>query len=172
MVLSETGNSLAWTNRYLQLPSPHRYRMSGMFCPMGHVSAGVLGVAAAGRKAVAVVGDGAFLMQNEISTAAAMRADVLWIVLNDARYGMCDQGMRCLGYGEVNLRIPEVDFVALARSMGADGARVWREHQLADALEWAMRERGPFVLDVLIDPDELAPVADRIASIYTQTSGE
>lgn len=171
VVLTETGNSLAWTNRYLQLPSPQRYRMSGMFCPMGHVSAGILGVAASGRKAVAVVGDGAFLMQNEISTAAAMRADVLWIVLNDARYGMCDQGMRCLGYGDVNLRIPEVDFVALARSMGAEGARVWREHQLADALEWAMRERGPFVLDVLIDPDELAPVADRIASIYTQTSG-
>ena len=171
VVLSETGNSLAWTNRYLRFPSPNRYRMSGMFCPMGHVSAGILGTVATGRKAVAVVGDGSFLMQNEISTAAEIRADVIWIVLNDARYGMCDQGMRCLGYPNAKLQFPEVDFLALARSMGADGARVWREQQLADALEWALRERGPFVIDVIIDPNELAPVADRIASIYTQANG-
>nr|WP_276204383.1 thiamine pyrophosphate-binding protein [Enhygromyxa salina] len=172
VVLSETGNSLAWTNRYLRFPSPHRYRMSGMFCPMGHLSAGILGTAATGRKAVAVVGDGSFLMQNEISTAAATRADVIWIVLNDARYGMCDQGMRCLGYDDAKqLQFPEVDFLALARSMGADGVRVWREQQVVDALEWALRERGPFVIDVIIDPNELAPVADRIASIYTQASG-
>jgi len=169
VVLSETGNSLAWTNRYLRFATAERYRMSGMFCPMGHVSAGVLGAAAAtGRRAVAVVGDGALLMQNEISTAAANRSNVVWIVLNDARYGMCDQGLRCLGYPPANLQFPEVDFLALARSLGADGVRVWRESQVADALEWAMRSRGPFVVDVIIDPDELAPVADRIASIYTQ----
>jgi acetolactate synthase I/II/III large subunit len=172
VVLSETGNSLAWTNRYLRFSDPHRYRMSGMFCPMGHVSAGILGTVATGRRAVAVVGDGAFLMQNELSTAAAIGADAVWIVLNDARYGMCDQGLRCLGYPPTNLQFPEVDFLALARSMGADGVRVWREQQVADAIEWALRSRGPFVIDVIIDPDELAPVADRIASIYTQTSGE
>jgi acetolactate synthase-1/2/3 large subunit len=172
VVLSETGNSLAWTNRYLRFGSPHRYRMSGMFCPMGHVSAGILGTVATGRRAVAVVGDGAFLMQNELSTAAAIGANAIWIVLNDARYGMCDQGLRCLGYPPADLQFPEVDFLALARSVGADGIRVWRESQVADALEWAMRSRGPFVVDVIIDPDELAPVADRIASIYTQTSGE
>ncbi len=172
VVLSETGNSLAWTNRYLRFDEPHRYRMSGMFCPMGHVSAGILGTVATGRRAVAVVGDGAFLMQNELSTAAAIRSNAIWIVLNDARYGMCDQGLRCLGYPQADLQFPEVDFLGLARSVGADGVRVWREQQVADAIAWALRSRGPFVVDVVIDPDELAPVADRIASIYTQTSGE
>ena len=171
VVLSETGNSLAWTNRYLRFGDAERYRMSGTFCPMGHVSAGILGTVATGRKAVAVVGDGSFLMQNEISTAAAIQADVIWIVLNDARYGMCDQGMRCLGYGDADLRFPEVDFLALARSMGADGVRVHHESKLAEAIAWAMSQSGPIVVDVLIDPDELAPVADRIASIYTQSSG-
>ncbi len=171
VVLSETGNSLAWTNRHLRFAKPERYRMSGMFCPMGHVAAGILGTVATGRRALAVVGDGAFLMQNELSTAAAIHANAIWIVLNDARYGMCDQGLRCLGYPPAKLQFPEVDFLALARSMGADGIRVWRESQVADALGWALRSRGPFVVDVVIDPDELAPVADRIASIYTQTSG-
>jgi acetolactate synthase-1/2/3 large subunit len=84
---------------------------------------------------------------------------------------MCDQGMRCLGYPDAKLQFPEVDFLSLARSMGADGARVWREQHLAEAIEWALRVRGPFVIDVIIDPNELAPVADRIASIYTQANG-
>ena len=70
------------------------------------------------------------------------------------------------------MAFPEVDFLGLARALGADGARVWREHQLADAIEWAMSCRGPFVLDVLVDPDELAPFRNRLRSIVEQTEGE
>jgi acetolactate synthase-1/2/3 large subunit len=172
VILSESGNAFAWTARHLAFTTPHRYRQSGLFCPMGHVSAGVLGTAAVTRRrAVAVVGDGAFLMQNEISTAAQTGAEVTWIVLNDARYGMVDQGLRSLGYKDasVDMVFPEVDFLGMARALGADGARVWREHQLADALEWAMTARGPFVLDVLIDPDEPAPFRNRLRSIAQQT---
>ncbi|MFV8749700.1 thiamine pyrophosphate-dependent enzyme [Nannocystaceae bacterium ST9] len=175
VVLSESGNAFAWTTRHLSFDAPHRYRQSGLFCPMGHASAGVLGTAiGTRRRAVAIVGDGAFLMQNEISTAAQVGADVTWIVLNDARYGMVDQGLRSLGYADasVDMVFPEVDFLGLARSLGAEGARVWREHQLADALEWAMNCRGPFVLDVLIDPEQLAPFRNRLRSIAQQTDGE
>jgi acetolactate synthase-1/2/3 large subunit len=175
VILAESGNSFAWTTRHLTFTTPHRYRQSGLFCPMGHISAGVLGTAAVTRRrAVAIVGDGAFLMQNEISTAAQIGADVTWIVLNDARYGMVDQGLRALGHADASadMVFPEVDFLGLARSLGAEGARVWREHQLADALEWAMNCRGPFVLDVLIDPDQLAPFRNRVRSIAQQTDGE
>jgi acetolactate synthase-1/2/3 large subunit len=95
-------------------------------------------------------------------------------VLNDARYGMVDQGLRSLGHAESagEMHFPEVDFLGLARSLGADGARVWRESQLLDALEWAMNCRGPFVLDVLIDPNEQAPFRNRLRSIAAQTDGE
>jgi acetolactate synthase-1/2/3 large subunit len=175
VILSESGNAFAWTTRHLSFTTPHRYRQSGLFCPMGHVSAGVLGTAAVTRRrAVAIVGDGAFLMQNEISTAAQTNADVTWIVLNDARYGMVDQGLRSLGHADaaVDMVFPEVDFLGLARALGAEGARVWREHQLADALEWAMNCTGPFVLDVLIDPDQMAPFRNRLRSITEQTHSD
>jgi acetolactate synthase-1/2/3 large subunit len=175
VILAESGNAFAWATRHLGFAGPHRYRQSGLFCPMGHVSAGVLGTAiVTRRRAVAIVGDGAFLMQNEISTAAQTGADVTWIVLNDARYGMVDQGLRSLGHADAaaDMTFPEVDFLGMARALGADGARVWREHQLDDALEWAMTARGPFVLDVLIDPDELAPFRNRLRSITEQTDGD
>ncbi|MCA9698157.1 MAG: thiamine pyrophosphate-binding protein, partial [Myxococcales bacterium] len=172
VLMAESGNSFTWTTNLLRFNQPNRYRQSGLFCPMGHVSAGALGVAAAsGRRAVAVVGDGAMLMQNEVSTAARTGAHVTWIVLNDARYGMVDQGLSALGYPAADMLFPEVDFLAMARSLGADGARVYRETQLLEALEWAMEARGPFILDVLIDPRERAPFGGRVRSIDTQTQG-
>lgn len=113
MIMAESGNAFAWTTAHLRFSEPHRYRQSGLFCPMGHVSAGVLGAAlATGRRAVAVVGDGAFLMQNEISTAVQIGADVLWIVLNDARYGMVHHGLRAQGHDSPGMDIPAVDFDA------------------------------------------------------------
>ncbi|MDC3954678.1 thiamine pyrophosphate-dependent enzyme [Polyangium jinanense] len=172
VLLAEAGNAFAWTTRYLRFASPHRYRQSGLFCPMGHISAGAIGAALATRKrAVAVVGDGAFLMQNEINTAAKLGAEVTWIVLNDARYGMVDQGLRALGHARPEVDFPEVDFALLARSLGAEGVRVRDETQAFEALDMAMRARGPFVLDVPIDLDEPAPFGDRLRSIDHQTQG-
>lgn len=170
VVMAESGNAFAWATRYLRLADPHRYRQAGLFCPMGHVSAGVLGVAlATSRRAVAIVGDGAFLMQNEISTAVQLGADVTWIVLNDARYGMVDQGLRSFGHTDPGMGFPAVDFVALACAFGARGARVESESQLLPMLDRAMRIRGPFVLDVIIDPDQRAPFGARLRSIIEQT---
>src|SRR5690606_8007503 len=172
VIMAESGNAFAWTTRHLRFADPHRYRQSGLFCPMGHVSAGVIGTAlATGRRAVAIVGDGAFLMQNEISTAVALGAEVTWVVLNDSRYGMVDQGLRSYGHSDPGVTIPPVDFVALAAALGANGARVEREAQLLPALERAMRARGPFVLDVVIDPDQRAPFGARLRSILEQTQG-
>jgi len=128
---------------------------------MGHAAAGVVGAAlGAGRRAVAVVGDGAMLMQNEISTAVKYAAPVLWIVLNDGRYGMCAQGMDMLGL-VADAQFPAVDFVAFARAQGADGVRVGDAGELRAALRQAMEASGPFVVDVLIDPAALAPANAR-----------
>jgi acetolactate synthase-1/2/3 large subunit len=172
VVLSESGNAFAWTTRYLRFREPHRYRQSGLWCPMGHISAGVIGTAlATGERAVAIVGDGAFLMQNEISTAVQVGADVTWIVLNDARYGMVHQGLDTLGFEHPAMDFPEVDFYAYACSLGAQGARVSSERALLDALEHALSRPGPHVLDVLIDTGEAAPFGDRLRSITTQTVG-
>lgn len=172
VILAESGNSFAWTANLLRFREPMRYRQSGLFCPMGHVCAGAIGAAAAtGRRAVALVGDGAFLMQNEISTAARTGANVTWIVLNDARFGMIDQGLHALGKPPSDVHFPEVDFLAVATAMGADGARVTRESQVQNALEWAMNGRGPFVLDVVIDTHERAPFGRRVLAVNDQSQG-
>ncbi|MBN1607124.1 MAG: thiamine pyrophosphate-binding protein [Polyangiaceae bacterium] len=173
LVLTEAGNSFSFGTHYLRFAEPQRYRTSTGFGSMGHVSSGVIGAALGSRhKAVAIVGDGAMLMQNELNTAASYGIAALWIVLNDARYGMIDQGMRSLGWQPFETEFARADFVAIARGMGADGIRAEREADLAAALRLGMQAPGPFVVDVVVDPNELAPGGRRNQSLRQQGVGK
>ncbi|HVV82970.1 MAG TPA: thiamine pyrophosphate-dependent enzyme, partial [Kofleriaceae bacterium] len=153
IVSSEAGNSFTWVNHALRFAEPGRYRTSAAWGSMGHFTTGPVGAAlAAGRRAVTVVGDGAMLMSNELNTAVAYRADVVWIVLNDAQLGLNHHGMAALGMPFIETQLPRTDFVAFARSQGAAGSAVEREADLAGALDRALATPGPVVVDVRIDP--------------------
>ena len=166
LVLAECGNALAWATHLLRFHKPGQYRVSTGVGAMGHCAAGVVGAAhATGRRAVAIVGDGAMLMNNEISTAVALRAPATWIVLNDARYNMCEQGMASLGL-RADASIPPVNFAMLAHALGAAGAIA--DGDLDAALTSAMAADGPFVLDVRIDPAAIAPAMGRNRGLRAQ----
>ena len=169
VVMTEAGNSFAWGNHLLRFNKPGRYRVSTGFGAMGHAVTGVVGAALARNgKAVAIVGDGAMLMNSEISTAVQYQIPAVWIVLNDSCYNMCDQGMRLLGFKGVNAKISQTDFLKIAQGMGADGIRVEREFDIQAALEKAMAASGPFVVDIVIDPTRSAPIGSRIENLTSQ----
>jgi len=171
LVLAESGNSFTWATHYLRFAKPGRYRVSTGVGSMGHCSTGVVGAALAGdRTAVAIVGDGALLMNNEISTAVKLGVPAVWIVLNDARYNMCEQGMAILGL-HADSRIPPVDFAMLARALGAESETVRSEVELDRLLEAAITGRRPFVLDVRIDPACVAPSMARNRGLRAQGIG-
>jgi thiamine pyrophosphate-dependent acetolactate synthase large subunit-like protein len=162
VVLAESGNSFTWATHLLRFNRAGRYRVSTGVGAMGHAVTGVIGAAyARSGKAIAIVGDGAMLMNNEISTAVKYQIPAVWIVLNDARYGMCAQGMAMLGLTGADATIPQTDFVAIARGMGAEGVRVANASELKSALAMAMLSTMPFVVDVQIDPSRLAPSKGR-----------
>jgi acetolactate synthase-1/2/3 large subunit len=172
IVLTEAGNSFALGNHYLRFSEPKRYRVSTGFGSMGHATSGVIGATiGSSEKAVAVVGDGALLMLNEISTAANYAIPAVWIVLNDSRYGMISQGMESLGWTPFETEFPEADFVSIAKAMGASGIRVESEAKVEQALSLAMSSSRPFVVDVMIDCQERAPAGQRNQSLMKQTSG-
>ncbi len=173
VVMAESGNSFAWAIHRLQFAQPGRFRISNGFGAMGHLVTGVVG-AAFGRngKAVAIVGDGAMLMNSEVSTAVKFQIPAVWIVLNDARYNMCDQGNTAQGLKGADTEIPQTDFVQIAKAMGADGIRSETESDLEAALEKAMTSRGPFVVDVIIDPTRPAPIGGRIQGLISQKTKE
>ncbi|MCE9577350.1 MAG: thiamine pyrophosphate-binding protein [Deltaproteobacteria bacterium] len=167
VVMSEAGNAFTWCNFALRFAAPGRYRTSAAWGSMGHFTTGCVGAALAGaRRAVAIVGDGAMLMNNEINTAVAYRADVIWIVLNDAQLGLNEHGMSALGMRPVETQLPRTDFAAFARCQGAVGIAVATELELAAAIAHALATPGPVVIDVRVDRTVPSPIlALRIQSL-------
>lgn len=169
LVMTEAGNSFAWGNHLLRFNKVGRYRVSTGFGAMGHAVTGVVGAALARNgKAIAIVGDGAMLMNSEISTAVQHQIPAVWIVLNDSHYNMCNQGMAMLGFEGINTKISQTNFVKIAQGMGADGIRVEKETDIQAALEKALVCTGPFVVDVVIDPIQTAPIGSRISNLSLQ----
>lgn len=168
-LMAESGNAFCWSTHFLRFREPGRYRVSTGFGSMGHATTGVVGAALARRgKAVALVGDGAMMMLNEVHSAVQYGADALWVVLDDACYNMCAQGMQVMGWTPFSCELPPVDFVALARAIGAGGERVSQEAEVGPALERALAARGPWVLDVVIDRSEAPPSGRRNRSLMQQ----
>jgi acetolactate synthase-1/2/3 large subunit len=171
-VLAETGNTLAWAINRLRFSDPSGWRApSGLVGSMGHFSTGVVGAALASPGPVAaLVGDGAMLMSNEVSTAVHRRARAIWVVLNDSSYNMCAQGSAVLGLTDVDCSLPDTDFAGLAQALGATGISVRRAGDLTPALKSALVADGPVVLDVRIDPRHLAPTKGRNAGLLRDST--
>ena len=170
-IITEAGNAFAWGTHSLHFDDPNRYRVSTGFGSMGHAVTGVIGIALARRgKAVALAGDGAMLMNSEISTAVQYKIPAVWIVLNDSAYGMVFQGMNTVGIKPIETEIPHADFVMIARGMGAEGIRVEREEDVVAALQLAMAAKGPFVVDVIIDATVQAPAGRRSQALVENQS--
>lgn len=162
LVMSEPGNAFAWANHELRFDSPGRYRTATAFASMTKTTSGVVGAALArSGTAVALVGDGAMLMGNELSTAVKYGADAKWIVLNDASYGMVRHGMIAIGMEPFETSIPPTNFELLAVALGAKGLRVRRPEELDEALTTMLATPGPVVVDVDIDPRVAPPFRHR-----------
>jgi thiamine pyrophosphate-dependent acetolactate synthase large subunit-like protein len=169
IVMAECGNSFTWSTHLLQFSETNRYRVSTGVGAMGHAVTGILGAAlASNSKAVGIVGDGAMLMNNEISTAVKYKIPAIWIVLNDARYNMCHQGMKVLGLKGADATLPPTNFAMIARGMGAEALVVLKESDIEAALEQAIASSVPFLIDVVIDADRPAPSGGRNKSLAAQ----
>jgi acetolactate synthase-1/2/3 large subunit len=131
--------------------------------PVGSATLGYAVPAAIGAKiarpdraVIAVVGDGGFMYSvNELATAVKYRLPIVFLVMNDNRYGAIKWLQQTLfdgRWGEADLANP--DFPALARAFGARGERVGGVDALRAAIARAVAAAGPTVLELpmAIDP--------------------
>jgi thiamine pyrophosphate-dependent acetolactate synthase large subunit-like protein len=112
-------------------------------------------VACPDRQVLAVVGDGGLLFSvNELATAVKYHLAVVYLVLNDGRYGAIKWLQETIygRWGEAELSNPDVP--ALAQAFGAEGTRVDDLDALPSALAKALAHPGPTVVEVpiAIDP--------------------
>ena len=85
------------------------------------------------------------------------------MVLNDRSLGMVKHGQRLAGAERIGCDMPPTDFAALARALGAE-AHTIRSPEDISGLDIASMcaRKGPTLLDVLVDPDEVPPMNVRM----------
>jgi acetolactate synthase-1/2/3 large subunit len=166
MLFVDNGTSIIWGVHYFEVRQPHTFFIDLGLASMGAAVAGVVGgaLASKGRRTVALVGDAAFAMNGfEVHTAVDERLPIIWIVLNNNGHGMVHQGdqlMRGRDLGASQFKQP-LDSASIGRSLGARGVRITTPAELQRALVDAFLHDGPSVLDVVVDPEEVAPTLAR-----------
>ncbi|MBK8253930.1 MAG: thiamine pyrophosphate-binding protein [Polyangiaceae bacterium] len=156
----DAGNCFSWMVHYYEIRQPGTFFQGMGHAAMGHGLVASIGgkVAAPDKTVVAIGGDAAFAMCGvEIHTAVEHDLPVIWIVLNNRGHGMVYHGDQLL----LKRKLPsssfrsELDVATIARSLGAVGVRVETPEELNKALKRALVEKKPFVIDTVIDPEEM-----------------
>ena len=190
--LADSGNSMVWTVHYLQ---PHNRRVerarlpageptpeqrSGTanwlrvmmdFCPMGWAIGAAVGIARGNPACpvVCITGDGALLMSGQEITVAAMEGlTVIYVVLNDGALGMVKHGQRLAQAEATCFEMPQVDYCKFAESMGIPGHVIHSPQEL-DSLDFdaILQRKGPTLLDVRVDGEEVPPMLLRMKTLGT-----
>jgi acetolactate synthase-1/2/3 large subunit len=113
-------------------------------------------VANPGKAVLAAMGDGGFMFSvNELATAVKYRLPIVFLVVNDNRYGAIkwlQERMFDGRWGETELANP--DFVKLAEAFGARGVKVKGLDDLGEAIRAGFAADRPTVveLNMVLDP--------------------
>ena len=159
VIVTEVGQHQMWAAQYYKFKKPHQFITSGGLGTMGYGLGAAIGVKAADPKAtvINIAGDGGFRMNmNEIITAVANDLPLVEIIINNHVLGMVRQ-WQDLFYGKrfsQTILDDGADYVAMARSMGAVSFCATTREEFDEALERALNEKKPVVIDAVIGMDE------------------
>jgi 3D-(3,5/4)-trihydroxycyclohexane-1,2-dione acylhydrolase (decyclizing) len=143
--------------------APLGYHLEYGYSCMGYEIAGGIGVKMAlpDREVIVVVGDGSYLMMNSEIATSVMLGQKLIIVVNDNRgFGCINRLQQATGGAPFNnlLRdarheaLPDIDFAAHARSLGAEAGRVKSIAELEGALRSARAAKSTQAIVIETDP--------------------
>jgi indolepyruvate decarboxylase len=136
---------------------------AGYYSSMGFAVPAALGAGLAepSRRPFVIVGDGAFQMTGtELATHVDLGLRPIVLLLNNGGYGMLEAIDRPRHY--FNRR--PWDYLALARSLGAEAERVASPEELAAALNRADEAPGAYLIEAFTAKEDLSPVMSRIRS--------
>jgi acetolactate synthase I/II/III large subunit len=166
----DSGVHHNWFMQFWEARRPQTMLNSWGYSSMGFGVCSILGaqLAAPDKVCVAVVGDGGFTMAPYVlCTAVEYDLPCVWIIWNNFAWG----AIRDLQYGLFGGR--EIgtafyrdsgrgerynpDFALWARACGADGVTVTRSADLRGAIDLAIKNRRPCLIDVHVDAEVRPP---------------
>lgn len=168
VVLVDTGATKMWMARLYPTYECNTCLVSNGLSTMGFALPGALGVKLARpeSKVLAVVGDGAFLMNSqEIETAVRERIPLVVLIWDDGGYGLIEWKMDLELGAHYYVKFGNPDVVTYAESFGAKGYRINSAEELLPALRAALDDDGVSVISCPVDYSENLRLTDRLGEL-------
>lgn len=158
IITTDAGNFSGWCQRYLRYGRPGRL-LAPVSGAMGYAVPSVIAASLARPSQVTVgfCGDGGFMMSGqEIATAVHHGARPIIIVCNNSMYGTIRMHQEKHYPGRVSATgLTNPDFVKLAESYGAYGARVEHAKEFENIWNEALESGKPALIEIRQDPRQI-----------------
>jgi len=159
VITTEVGQNQMWAAQYFKCTQPRTFITSGGLGTMGYGFPAAIGakIGCPDRIVFDIAGDGSFQMNiQELATAVYNKVNVKVAILNNGVLGMVRQWQE-LFYGRrysQTILHGNPDFVKIAEGYGALGIRVDKPEEVPLAIERALAQDQPVVIDFHVDPQE------------------
>ncbi|OBH69731.1 acetolactate synthase [Mycobacterium intracellulare] len=168
VVLVDTGATKMWMARLYPTYEKNTCLISNGLSTMSFALPGALGVKLAQpeSKVLAVVGDGAFLMNSqEIETAVRERIPLVVLIWDDGGYGLIEWKMDLELGAHYYVKFNNPDVVTYAESFGAKGYRISHADELLPTLRAALDDDGVSLISCPVDYSENLRLTDRLGEL-------
>ena len=165
VVLVDSGAAKMWMARLYPTYRPNTCLVSNGLSTMGFALPGALGVKLAdpGRRVLAVMGDGGFLMNSqEIETALREKIPFVILVWVDGSYGLIKWKMAMQLHRASHVDFGNPDFVKYAESFGAQGHFIQAAGDLLPTLTRALAEDTVSVIACPVDYSENTKLTEKL----------
>ena len=136
--------------------------MSGYLGSIGFAFSAAMGAWAAtqdqdqyrGRKVVSISGDGGFgQYMGDFTTAVKYNMNITHVLLNNSQLGKISKEQRAGEWPVWQTELQNPSFAAYANLCGGKGFRVTKAEKLKSALEQALVQPGPAIIEIITDAD-------------------
>ena len=160
IVSTDVGQHQMWAIQHFHFDYPGQLLTSGGFGTMGFGLGAAIGAKVGNpeKTVIHITGDGSFRMNcNELATEQHYDIPVITFIFDNRTLGMVRQWQTLIynkHYSQTTLGHAP-DFVKLAEAYGLRGKRVAHEDELRAAIQEAMEYGHGYVIDCVIDMDEM-----------------
>jgi acetolactate synthase-1/2/3 large subunit len=158
IIVTGVGQNQMWAAQHYWYNKPNSLISSGGLGTMGFELPAAMGakVGCPNEIVWCIAGDGGFQMTiQELATIVQENLAVKIAIMNNGYLGMVRQWQE-LFYKKRYVATPlsGPDFVKIAEAYGFPGLRVEHKEEVVPAIQKAMAEEGPFLIDFKIEPEE------------------
>ncbi|MFI6501151.1 pyruvate dehydrogenase [Nonomuraea typhae] len=155
----DTGMCNVWAARYLTPNGRRRVIGSFKHGSMANALPHAIGAAFAdrSRQVISMSGDGGLAMLlGELITVKLHDLPVKTVVFNNSSLGMVKLEMLVDGLPDFGTDHEQVSYAAVAKAVGIPSITVTKPGEIRDALAEAFAADGPYLVDLITDPDALS----------------